>query len=477
MRRLISFSFLLVLLGLSVSCQPLPAQDTAQVPLSLPTLLPTATPYPSFTADVEADEQVYLFIDPQNGAGPLWSIGSSLIARVGEDVFVSGVVFDESQPAPNNARCVIYQRRPSGWEVLLRLHGLTREPCPIAADGHTLWVSTNPAIGNLSEPQVVRIDLSVPGASPEIFNPEWEPGHVFDSWSYRGLSVDPENHDLLVLNISGNDAQYWAYLNPLGEWSAQGKLIFPQVQTAEALDNAADTETATSPLRLAYPTVALRNRQSYVLAISDIEAPDPLIKTYLQNKGESTYVLQQIYYAWTPDVASQPFTDWIKLSDLAPAGSIRNQDIWIGQDGTAHLLWLENALDERLKTFFPETLPQVTLWHATLKDGQELSREKLVEFKLKGNQPIRARFHETEQDRLFVFYSTHQPATGGENWLMELYADGGRSLSLPLNIQPGLEYFLATGQRNGSAPSSFIELMGITTWGESVVRYIRIQIR
>ena len=40
---------------------------------------------------VEIEEDVYTYQPADNGAGPMWSYGSSCIARVGDEVFISGL--------------------------------------------------------------------------------------------------------------------------------------------------------------------------------------------------------------------------------------------------------------------------------------------------------------------------------------------------------------------------------------------------
>jgi len=488
------FAFLIV-----SSCQPVstPGKSTAttqpdipQSPTRQPTVTatftatstpvptPTATPYPSFSAQIESDEFVYEFEDPENGIYPVWSFGSSLVAGNAKQVFISGVALVSEVPPPNNVQCVIYERAPDGWQERIRLSETTREPCPIAIDENHLWVSANPARGEeLSEPKLLRFDLSNLGVTPEILSPEWvDNAHEFTAWSYRGLGIDSANSESLIMNISGYQSQYWAYLDKEGNWSATGQLVFPAIEFPDQTAPPADENNPLHKLRLAYPSLALRDRRAYVLAVSDIESQDEIVRTYLENENESTYLFQQLYFAWTDDIGNHAFSDWIELTNLEPAGSVQNQDIWIGPDGTIHLLWTESTLDSRLEFFFPEMQSQSSLWHATMREGKIISREKLVESNVTGLDTVLGRFHENPEGRLFVFYSGYGPTGKGENWLMELYSDGKHSRSFELDMQRAMVWFLSAGQRNGAQPSPFLELVGIADWNDTDVRYVRIKV-
>lgn len=485
MRRfIIIFSFLILIVA-TLSCQPVPTQEDLNIlpqvaKTDTPTITntapaATATPHLPFSAVVEANEVVYRYEDAQNGAGPLWSFGSSLVASHNEQVFISGLSREDGLAPPNNEVCVIYERTTEGWQERFRLPGLTREPCPIAIDQESLWVSHNPAVGDLSEPQLFRYDLLDLDAEPEIFFPNWEDGHEFTPWSYRGLGVDPVNHAVMVMNISGYQAQHWAYLDSAGQWRARGQLTFP-VMPAMGVTATQPVNAEPITLRLTYPSLVLRDQRAYVLAVSDIEATDEIMRTYLTNRGESTYVLQSLYYAWTDNILSQPFSSWIELTDLGPAGMVRNQDAWIAPDGTVHFLWIETTIDQRLTIFFSEVQRQVSLWHATIREGVLVSKEKIHEMRVLGAEPVRARFYENPQGRLFIFYSTYIPAAGNFNWLVELYEDGKRSATTQVHLDPGMEYFLSAGPRNGVLPSPYLHLIGTINWDDPDVRYVRIRI-
>jgi hypothetical protein len=465
--------FLLVFL---YACLPLPAPQAEQ-PLptaSIPAPTQPPTPYPTFQISVEIEEPVYLYEDLRNGSGPLWSFGSSLVASHQGQVFVSGLVPAKGANPPNNAHCVIFQRAPSGWQPVLQLSEPTREPCPIAAGQDALWIFANPAYKNLSQPQLLQLPYSQLQEEPRVLLPAWQEGHRFNAWSYRGLGLDVTQNRLWVTNISGDEAQYWAFLDETQHWQSAGKLRFPSLPAQEATP----TTTLQSPasLRLTYPALALSGQYAYILAVSDIESPQANIHTYLKNSGESTYLFQHIYVAWTEDIASQPFSEWTELTNLEPAGNLRHQDIWLSPDGTAHLLWTEESLDERLSIFFPQVQPQSSLWYAVLRQGQVLSKTRLIQTGPTEAQPVRARFHQTPSGRMFVFYSTHHSVYRADNFALEIYPQGNFSISRPINLEIPLEYFLSFGQRNGAPAANTFEMIGIADWQATEVRYVRLKI-
>jgi hypothetical protein len=109
---------------------------------------------------IDIEEEFIEVVDPENGARPLWSRGSSVIARQGEDVFVSMIEKQGGWAVPNNVKCVIYKRTNTGWQMERLFDEATREPCPIGIDDKNLYVSTNPSLGELSQPAVVTLDKS-----------------------------------------------------------------------------------------------------------------------------------------------------------------------------------------------------------------------------------------------------------------------------------------------------------------------------
>ena len=104
---------------------------------------PTAVPV------VEVEDIVATYSPADNGAGPLWCYGAPLIARVGEEVYVSALETGVDVEPLCNTRWRLYARSDSGaWRLVDHADEFdTREPCPLGAtqDGR-VFLSVNPLI-------------------------------------------------------------------------------------------------------------------------------------------------------------------------------------------------------------------------------------------------------------------------------------------------------------------------------------------
>ena len=92
-----------------------PARNAMRLPRSsLPMLLAGsiiasgANSAPPIVPVVEAEYPVYHLDDPGNGAGPLWCLGSTCLARRGADVFASGLELIPNQRPLNNVRWTLF---------------------------------------------------------------------------------------------------------------------------------------------------------------------------------------------------------------------------------------------------------------------------------------------------------------------------------------------------------------------------------
>lgn len=130
-----------------------------------------------------------------NGAGPLWCYGSSLIVpRSGatDEVYVSAIETGEDVPPPCNTRWKLWRRDFDGWSVVAREIGFRqREPCPIALirDG-AIFLSVNPS----TEPPGTRYGACRPLVLR--FSPGAPLHAVLPEWARRGFPADPDNRHL-----------------------------------------------------------------------------------------------------------------------------------------------------------------------------------------------------------------------------------------------------------------------------------------
>jgi len=434
---------------------------------------------------VEAEEDVYSYEPANNGAGPMWCKGSTCIARIGSDVFVSGLETIQDLQPLNNVRWLLFHRTDDGWALQQRdPKDRTREPCPLAGfpDG-CLFLSVNPALtdpnvhNGPAMPQILQFAARDPKAPYRRLLPRWEDRPAFTEHSYRGLAADGRERELLLLNIRGHEAQYWSFRDRAGRWAARGKLVFPMGCEYEAPE----------AIRLCYPVVALANRAAHILAISDIIEP---VKAWRAYKRELTgqewdYDFRRLFYTWTPNILTTPFSEWTEIASREKtAGHIDNLDIWLAPDGAAHLLWLETTLDPRLREkFFPGERLTYSLQHCIVRSGKVVARDILAKAGEGESSEIPgvARFHATPGGRLFVFYycggADASGKTVSENRVMEILPEGTHSQPVKVALAHPFASFMTASQRGGSPPSATLDVLGESPDQPRTIRYARIRLQ
>lgn len=414
-----------------------------------------------FSSSVITEERFIDFENPANGVTPLWNRGASVIARQGEGIFISMIKTYSEFEKPNNVKCELYERTFLGWKLIFQVEEPTREPCPITTSGESLYLSTNQSLEKNSLPEIMILKNSY----RTILQPEWQDGHHFTAWSYRGIGMDPDYLELFLLNIS-DEGYYWSFLDNNGQWSRNGLMAFPK--------NAYED----NPLRLSYPNVILRNRLAYIMTVSDVMESNNQYLNYMINDGiDFYYVFRNLYYAWTPDIARQDPSTWKLLASAEPYGYIENQDIWVAEDGSAHFIWIEKNVDDRLLSHLPGELDTQTLWHAVIRNGVVISRTPLMEYDTRGIRPVRARFHSLPNGRLFIFLALEEVNGDTTNHLMELYSDETLSTPNKIYLNSPLNVFQIASQQNGSTPSPYLDIIGLPEWGGTTLNYVRIKIK
>jgi hypothetical protein len=432
------------------------------------------------TPVVEVEEEVYSFKPADNGAGPMWCHGSTCLVRDGERVLASGIeTLAEAKPL-NNCRWLWYERDRRGWSLARKDElGRTREPCPLAVfPGRAVFLSANPtlapgAYSGPARPEILALKPTDPAGNFTTEQAAWDGAPAFTEHSYRSFAADGPGGELVLLQNIGYTHAEWSLRASNGAWTAHGKLPWPK---------SADSPKA-EPIRVCYPTVALRNRAVHFCGVSDIIEPNLVWRAFKkQLTGRDwDYDFRRLFYTWTPDIAAKPFAEWVEVASReATCGWIMPQDLWLAPDGAVHLLWTERALDERLREkFFPKARQSHALNYAVVRQGAVALRRSLVEVR-EGEQaaiPGAARFHITPDHRLLVFYSTSGGAKGTtENRLMEMEPGGGLgpARTVPLR-KPFVSFFTAT-PRAGSAPSRFLDLLGQRAGEGNVIAYARVRL-
>ncbi len=446
----------------------------------------SAASTPALLPVVEVEEDVYSYEPANNGAGPMWCGGSTCLVRVGEDVFASGLETLKDVKPLNNCRWLFFQRGPNRWEqVLADPTGRTREPSPLVgfADGR-VFLSGNPTLvplgspgGGPAQPEILQFSARDPKAPFKRLFPEWEGDPKFTEHSYRSFAADGPNRELILFQNIGYTHAEWAFLDRAGKWAAKGQLKWPWGAEYDK----------PQPIRACYPNVALKDRAVHFCGVSDIVEPYEKFRSFKkQLTGRDwDYDFRRLFYAWSPDITTGKFHDWVELASRdKTCGWIFPADLWVAPDGTAHILWTERALDERLREkFFPDERQSHALNYALVREGKVVSRRALVLAEEgKSNEIVSAaRFHVTPDDRLFVFcYVSGTDAAGkqvSENRLIQIQRDGTASAarSVPFK-QPFTSFFTAT-VRAGSAPSMTLDLLGTRVGAANTISYARVRLQ
>lgn len=433
---------------------------------------------------VEAEEEVYQYIPADNGAGPMWCGGSTCMVRTGKRVYASGIETVPEWKILNNCRWMLFERTDDGWKKKLTDNeGRTREPSPIAAfnDGR-VFLSANPTLttpdkrDGPARPEILLFNKPDKQMKYDHLLPVWAGDPPFTEHSYRSLAADGDSDELILFQNIGYTHAEWSFLDSGSKWSSQGKIEWPWGEEYEEPE----------PIRVCYPNVMLKDRAVYFCGVSDIIEPK---KAWREYKREITgkewdYDFRRLFFTWSDDITSTKFHPWIEIASREKTcGWIFPADLWVGPDGSVHILWTERAIDERLREkFFPDAKQSNALNYAIVRNGNvEIRRTLVVAGEGSGNEiPVSARFHVAPGNRLFVVYfikgtnSAGQPVA--ENRILELTEDGiiGSPVVLPLK-QPFSSFFTAT-VRGGSKPSAILDMLGTLDGVKNSIHYAKIRI-
>ncbi len=414
------------------------------------------------------------YVPANNGAGPLWCYGSTVIARLDEDVFLSIIETGKDVPLLCNTRWQLWHRSAAGWKIAQQESDYRqREPCPIAVSpAGKVFLSVNPSTEppgtkyGPCKPQVLEFDAASLSGSPKRRLPAWSGEGHFTDHSYRGFAADRSNGELLLLNIDARTGeQYVSYCDSTGRRHAAGAITFP--------------------IRSCYPQVALHNRSAHVMAIGDIVEP---VKEWRELKFKKLsrrwdYVFRRLFYTFTPDITGEDFSAVIEVDTVEDTcGYIRNLDMHIDDTGAAHLLYLKRPFQYAFirDEYFPGQRMTSQLEHVVIRDGRIVRRQTIIETPAnrRGIEPSFARFHVAPGDRLFVILAgtaTDEGPGKFANWIVPVDAGQAPGKPILLSLEHPFGNFFTNTPRGGSQPSDVADLFGIADDNPNL-RYARIRI-
>jgi len=455
-----------------------------------------------FEVQVEIEEivcELPAYEVTNNGSGMFWSSGSTQMVRVGERLFVSAFEAVPGAAPLNNARWALYERRPEGWTFCQRDEkDRTREPCPLATShAGRLLMSANPTLaplvpapakpaGGPARPEFLEFDAARPEQEPRPLVPPWEETPAFTEHSYRAFAADGRNGEFILFHKVGTSHTAWALLDRDGAWKT-GRLTWPKGEDPKY----SVWRGEHTPVN--YANVILHDRQVHYLGHSPINIwnrIDPS-KTETWGRDKWGWRMRKLHYAWTPDIRSEPFSEWIVLDDtMDDGGTVGLGDSWLAPDGRLHVVWQKEPIHPRLRDLhFPDIRRDWRLCYGIVDRGTLVSKRVV----LAGGEttgPLRPtgiighpRFHVTPDHAMYILCNivgtTPETEAQTGTYAMRIEPDG--SVTAPVRValarRIASTFFTATPRAGNRLTEAADLLIADTIDGTPVARYARLRFR
>jgi len=424
---------------------------------------------------VEIEEIVTRYTPANNGAGPMWCYGSTVIARQGKNVYLSTIKTGEDVPLLCNTRWQLWHRSSDGWKIEQAEKAYRqREPCPIAVfQQGPVFLSVNPSTEPAGvqygpcRPLVLEFDReNLQRRTFTTHTPSWADGTYFTDHSYRGFAADGVNGELLLLNINAKTSeQFVSYRDSSGRWHQRGTIEFP--------------------IRSCYPQVSLRDGSAHVMAIGDIVEP---VEKWRKLKFEKLnrkwdYVFRRLFYTYTDNIRTNGFVPPVEIDTVEQtAGHIRNLDMHIDTTGAAHLLYTKRPHQYAFirDKYFPGQAMTINLEYVVVKDGRVVSKKTLAQTTQTstGFEPSFARFHISSGGKIHVIAAGTGIDKGKRtfgNYIGRISPGKGKPAFERIGLKHPFRSFFTNTPRGGSKPSDIIDLFGIAGDGPNL-RYTRVHV-
>ncbi len=432
---------------------------------------------------VKSEQVVYRYRPADNGASPMWCRGSTCLVRIGDDVWATGLEAIPNAKPLNNCRWTLWQRHAGEWKQVYRdEQHRTREPSPLVGfpDGRLL-VSANPtlappdAYSGPARPEIYVFSANQPANRPRRIEPPWNGTPDFTEHSYRTFVADAHRGDWMIFQNIGYTHAEWAFVGADGS-KAAGRLVWPFGSEYED----------PKPIRICYPTVMLKDRRVYFLGVSDVVEPNKKWRAFKKKLTgrDWDYDFRRLFFTWSDDIGKGKFHPWIEIASREKtAGHVMPCDLWVDNRDRVHLLWIEDALDERLReAFFPNERQSHALHYAIARGGKLIHRRTLLLAEEGGAQerPTWARFHVLPEGRLgVVYYVTGRDAKGHsvhENRFVGISSDGEPGVAVRIPLEHPMQTFFTATVRAGSLPSLDLDLLGTSTEPRHAIRYAHVRL-